>query len=103
MQRGDTARDSLLSIEEFLEMNTDELGLGSLATHLRSAFKALDLEGDRDKDEYVTGEELYAVTRDIEVNLSLECFEEIIASMDGDGDGAVSIEDFKLIVNTFLS
>ncbi|GFZ09649.1 hypothetical protein Acr_21g0002480 [Actinidia rufa] len=56
MQRGDTDRDSLLSIEEFLEMNTNELGLGSLATHLRSTVKALDLEGDSDED--VTGEEI---------------------------------------------
>lgn len=40
MQRGDTNHDGRLSIEEFLDMNTNELGLGSLGAFLGSAFEA---------------------------------------------------------------
>ncbi|XAR55603.1 hypothetical protein NMG60_11035720 [Bertholletia excelsa] len=99
MQRGDTNGDGLLSINEFLEMNTRELGLGSLAACLRSAFESLDSEGV----DVVTGELLYEVMEELGTgSLSLECCADIIASVDGDGDGAISFEDFKLILNSLL-
>ena len=68
MQRGDTNRDGLLTIVKFLEMNTDELEIGSLATHLGSTFDALDVKGDGDA--YMTREELYAIVSDMGVHLT---------------------------------
>ncbi|CAK9169627.1 unnamed protein product [Ilex paraguariensis] len=96
MQKGDTNKDGLLSISEFLDMNTKELELGSLATCLRGALETLDLEGD----EVVTGEELYQVVGTTAAQLSPEDCQAIIASMDGDGDGSISFEDFELIINS---
>lgn len=98
MQQGDTNKDGLLSMEEFLEMNTKELELGSCANSLKAAFEAFNVEGD----EAVTGEELYEVMGNIGFEISLEDCQAIVASMDGDGDGAVRFEDFKLIVNSLL-
>ncbi|KAL3504069.1 hypothetical protein ACH5RR_033910 [Cinchona calisaya] len=98
MQQGDTNKDGLLSIGEFLDMNTKDLGLGWLATSLRSVFQALDFEGE----EYVTGDELFEHVEDMGQGLSLEDCQSIIASMDSDGDGAISFEDFKLIVNALV-
>ncbi|MBL2492333.1 EF-hand domain-containing protein, partial [Klebsiella pneumoniae] len=44
MQQGDTNKDGLLSLEEFLEMNTKGMELGSLASCLQMAFQ--ELNGD---------------------------------------------------------
>ncbi|KAH7567845.1 hypothetical protein JRO89_XS07G0163900 [Xanthoceras sorbifolium] len=98
MQQGDTNKDGLLSLEEFLEMNTKDMELGGIANSLRTAFDSLNLDGD----EIVTGEELHAAMGNIGVDLSIENCQNIIASMDGDGDGAVSFEDFQIIVSSFL-
>ncbi|XP_058219179.1 probable calcium-binding protein CML29 [Rhododendron vialii] len=101
MQRGDTNRDGRLSIEEFLDMNTNELGLGSLGAFLGSAFEALTV--DFESGEAVTGEDLHGVMREIGVDqLSVEDCQAIVASMDADGDGAVSLEEFRLMLNSFL-
>lgn len=101
MQRGDTNRDGRLSIEEFLDMNTNELGLGSLGAFLGRAFEALT--ADFESGEAVTGEDLHGVIREIGVDqLSVEDCQAIVASMDADGDGAVSLEEFRLMLNSFL-
>ncbi|XWS25200.1 hypothetical protein CRYUN_Cryun27aG0049400 [Craigia yunnanensis] len=72
--------------------------LGELANFLRSTFQALDVDGD----EALTAAELYEVMGDLGIEFSLEDCQGVIASMDADGDGAVSLEDFKLIVNSVL-
>ncbi|KAH7655867.1 Calmodulin and related proteins (EF-Hand superfamily) protein [Dioscorea alata] len=98
MRRGDTDGDGLLSIEEFLDVNTRELSLGSLAGSLSAALPALSFQSG---DYEITGEELFEVLGEFG-NLSLEQCLEIAASMDDDGDGAVNLEDFRLVVNALL-
>ncbi|KAI8014271.1 putative calcium-binding protein CML29 [Camellia lanceoleosa] len=99
MQKGDKNKDGVLSIEEFLEMNTNELGLGGLQIHLTIALQALDVADDED----LTAKELHEVLGNMQGgDLSLKYCEEVIASMDRDDDGAISFEDFKLIVNALL-
>ncbi|XP_068324820.1 probable calcium-binding protein CML29 [Pyrus communis] len=95
MQQGDTNNDGFLSIEEFLEMNTKSMEFGGLKNVLKNAFEALEVDGD------VTAEELYEVMGDdLGFELTLQDCQGIIASTDIDGDGAVSYDDFKLIVNS---
>ncbi|XP_021898588.1 probable calcium-binding protein CML29 [Carica papaya] len=94
MQQGDRNRDGLVSIEEFLEMNTKEMELnGGLAESLRSAMEAFDEEGF----ESMTADDLNLI-----LELSMEECQAIIESMDADGDGAVDFDDFKLIVASLL-
>ena len=98
MQQGDKNKDGLMSIDEFLEMNTKDLQSGDLANFLSTAFESLDEEGS----DAVTGEELHNVIGNMGVQLSLQSCQDIVASLDVDGDGVVSLEDFRLIVNSLL-
>ncbi|KAF3445718.1 hypothetical protein FNV43_RR10894 [Rhamnella rubrinervis] len=98
LQQGDTNKDGLLSINEFLEMNTKNMELGGLANFLKTAFEALDVVGN----ETVTGEELHEIMGNSGFNLSEQDCNSIIGSMDADGDGTVSFADFQLILNSLL-
>lgn len=100
MQQGDKNRDGLLSIVEFLKMNTQDMDVGGLGPFLKSAFTLLEAEVE--EDNMVTGEELYGVTGDTGMELSLEDCQAIIAAMDGDRDGRVSFEDLKLIIHSLF-
>ncbi|KAL0432181.1 UNVERIFIED_CONTAM: putative calcium-binding protein CML29 [Sesamum latifolium] len=86
MLNGDANKDGLLNISEFLDMNTGNLELGGL-TALKTALDAWDLE----EHDLVTGEQLYEVVTDMGIELSLDDCQDIVASMDGDGDGAITL------------
>lgn len=98
MQQGDSNRDGLLSIEEFLEMTTDKVDLGNLPNVLITACDNLHANGDED----VTAERLHDIMVNTGIGLPMDACQDIIASMDQEGDGAVSFEDFKLIVDSLL-
>lgn len=98
MQHGDKNKDELLSIHEFLDMNTKDLEGGNLANILSTAFEALDEDGN----EILTGEELHGVMKNLGLDLSLENCQHLVTSLDADGDGAVSLDEFRLIVESLL-
>ncbi|KAE9605878.1 hypothetical protein Lal_00024630 [Lupinus albus] len=98
MQNGDKNKDGLLSISEFLEMNTKDLESGNLSNVLRTTFEALDEDGN----EILTGQELHDVMGNLGLGLSLESCQNIVTSLDMDGDGAVSLDEFRLIVDSLL-
>ncbi|KAJ4834620.1 hypothetical protein Tsubulata_014938 [Turnera subulata] len=99
MKQGDTNKDGLLSVQEFLGMNTKGMDFSGLVNCLNTAFEALEVDDD---DDIVTGEELHEAMENADIGLSLGDCQSIIAAMDGDGDGAVSFEDLKLIVNALI-
>ncbi|KAK6938467.1 EF-hand domain [Dillenia turbinata] len=66
MQQGGTNRDGLLSIEEFLEMNTKDMELGCLASSMKIAFQALDM----DENDTITGEDLHEVMANLGMEFS---------------------------------
>ncbi|KAJ7959094.1 putative Calmodulin [Quillaja saponaria] len=98
VQQGDKNKDGLLSLSEFLELNTKNLELGGVADLLKTAVEDLDADGD----EVLTGEELYEMMGNLGVEMSIGDCQNVVASLDMDGDGAVSLEDLKLILNSLL-
>ncbi|KAG5112396.1 hypothetical protein JHK82_035665 [Glycine max] len=98
IEHGDKNKDGLLSIHEFLEMNTKDLEGGNLANTLSTAFEALDEDGN----EILTGEELHEVMQNLGLDLSLENCVHLVTSLDADGDGAVSLDEFRLIVDSLI-
>ncbi|KAL8467186.1 hypothetical protein ACS0TY_036051 [Phlomoides rotata] len=97
MQRGDANKDGQLSLAEFLGMNTEDLELNGMSA-LKTAIEALDLE----EHDVLSGEEVYQVIENVGVELSLDDCHEIVACMDGDGDGAITVQEFKLLVNSLV-
>ncbi|XP_073147907.1 probable calcium-binding protein CML29 [Henckelia pumila] len=98
MQKGDTNKDGLLSISEFLDLNVQNLAFGDFAGALKSGLQELNLKGD----DLVSGEELCEVIENVGIELSLDDCEDIVASIGGDGNGTISFQDLELIVNALV-
>ncbi|MED6171617.1 hypothetical protein PIB30_042290 [Stylosanthes scabra] len=99
MQQGDKNKDGLMSMGEFLELNTKHLEMGNLSSILKAAFEELDNE---DENDVLTGEELHEVMGNLGLGLSLERCQNIVNSLDFDGDGAVTLDEFRVIVDSLL-
>ena len=91
----DADRDCVLSIEELLEvMNAGELGTGALGDLLQSALPALEAaEGA------LVGEDELARVLGVVGAASAEDCAAIVECLDGDGDGAITIEEFRLLAD----
>ncbi|KAF7103494.1 hypothetical protein CFC21_104481 [Triticum aestivum] len=97
LARADADRDGRLCVEEFLDvMNAGELGLGALGALLQAAVPAL--ESFAGPDGALGADELARVLGLMGTASAEDCAE-IIACMDGDGDGAISVEEFKLMAD----
>ncbi|XP_020589674.1 probable calcium-binding protein CML29 [Phalaenopsis equestris] len=94
MKQGDTDGDGMLSSEDFIGLMAGQMEVGELAELLKAAYPAIAGAGE----EEVRGEELYEVLSTMGSVVSMDDCMDIIASMDGDGDGAVCVDDLKLVV-----
>uniref|UniRef100_A0ACD5ZFS3 Uncharacterized protein n=1 Tax=Avena sativa TaxID=4498 RepID=A0ACD5ZFS3_AVESA len=98
LARADGDRDGLLSVEEFLEvMNAGELGLGALGALLQAAVPALESFAGG-PDGVLAADELARVLGLMGTASAEDCAE-IVACMDGDGDGTITLEEFKLMAD----
>lgn len=96
--RNEDGTGMLISIEEFLDVSTKGMEVDFLGPFRKAILDCF--AGDQVVT--VTGEDLCDVFGNVGLDLSVEECRNIIAAMDGggDGDGAISYEDFKLIVSS---
>jgi Ca2+-binding EF-hand superfamily protein len=95
LARADADRDGCLSVEELLDvMNAGELGLGALGAMLQSALPHLEAAGAA----LVGADELARLLGTLG-NASPEDCAAIVECLDGDGDGAITIEEFRLMAD----
>ncbi|TVU08633.1 hypothetical protein EJB05_42044, partial [Eragrostis curvula] len=96
LARADADRDGKLSVEELLDvMNAGELGLGALGELLQSALPTLEAAGAA----LVGADELARTLGAVGAGTSAEDCAAIVECLDGDGDGAISIEEFRLMAD----
>lgn len=95
LARADADRDGRLSVEEFLDvMNAGELGLGALGAVLQSALPTLEAAGGA-----LVGADELARALGALGSASAEDCAAIVECLDGDGDGAITIEEFRLMAD----
>lgn len=95
LARADVDRDGKLSAEEFLDaMNAGEFGLDALGELLQSALPTLEAAGAA----LVSADEL-ARTLGALGGASAEDCAAIVECLDGDGDGAINVEEFRLMAD----
>jgi calmodulin len=75
-------------------MNAGELGLGALGGLLQSALPALEAAGAA-----LVGSDQLATTLAALGAASAEDCAAIVECLDGDGDGAISVEEFRLMAD----
>ncbi|CAN6200689.1 unnamed protein product [Urochloa humidicola] len=94
--RADGDGDGRISAEEFLDvMNAGELGLGALGEMLQAALPALEAAGGA----LVGPDELAAAVAGGVGAASAEDCAAIVECLDGDGDGAITIEEFRFMAD----
>jgi Ca2+-binding EF-hand superfamily protein len=95
LARADADRDGRLSVEELLDvMNAGELGLGALGELLQSALPALEAAGGA-----LVGADELARAIGAVGGASVEDCAAIVECLDGDGDGAITIEEFRFMAD----
>lgn len=93
LARADADRDGRIRVEELLDvMNAGELGLGALGALLQSAVPALEAAGGA----LVGADDL---ARAIVGAASAEDCAAIVECLDGDGDGAITVEEIRLMAD----
>ncbi|CAN6193303.1 unnamed protein product [Urochloa humidicola] len=94
--RADGDGDGRISAEEFLDvMNAGELGLCALGEMLQAALPALEAAGGA----LVGADELAAAIGGGVGAVSAEDCAAIVECLDGDGDGAITIEEFRFMAD----
>ncbi|WVZ78805.1 hypothetical protein U9M48_026456 [Paspalum notatum var. saurae] len=95
LARADADRDGRLSVEELLDvMNAGELGLGALGALLQSALPALEAAGGA-----LVGADELARAIGAVGGASAEDCAAIVECLDGDGDGAITVEEIRLMAD----
>ncbi|XP_078176867.1 putative calcium-binding protein CML18 [Carex rostrata] len=91
MNEMDIDQDGFVDFDEFVAFHFNDHGQASAEAELREAFAMYDL----DKNGVISAKELHQVLRKLGERCSIGDCAKMIRSVDVDGDGCVSFEEFK--------
>uniref|UniRef100_A0A7N0VAJ1 EF-hand domain-containing protein n=1 Tax=Kalanchoe fedtschenkoi TaxID=63787 RepID=A0A7N0VAJ1_KALFE len=88
--------DGFIDLDEFIELNTKDVGSDEALQSLREAFSVFDIDGNGS----ITAEELHKVLRGLGEDCSVAECRKMISGVDVDGDGMISFDEFKIMMDT---
>ncbi|CAM8886131.1 unnamed protein product [Rhodiola kirilowii] len=90
--------DGFINLDEFIELNTNkDVGSEDEALEsLKEAFSLFDIDGNGS----ITAEELHKVLRGLGEECSVAECRKMISGVDVDGDGMISFDEFKIMMDT---
>lgn len=88
--------DGFINLNEFIELNTKDVGSDEALQSLKEAFSVFDMDGNGS----ITAEELHKVLRGLGEECSVAECRKMISGVDVDGDGMISFDEFKVMMDT---
>ncbi|CAA0841435.1 Probable calcium-binding protein CML25 [Striga hermonthica] len=90
----DADGDGFIDLQEFIELNTEGVGLEELLQNLKDAFQVFDI----DRNGSISAEELQKVLGSLGEECSIDDCRKMISGVDVDGNGTISFDEFKVMM-----
>ncbi|KAK4430325.1 putative calcium-binding protein CML25 [Sesamum alatum] len=94
IQGVDSDGDGFIDLNEFIELNTKDVDYDEVLQNLRDAFQVFDI----DKNGSISAEELQDVLQNLGEECTLAECRKMISGVDTDGNGAISFDEFKVMM-----
>ncbi|BAT99005.1 probable calcium-binding protein CML25 [Vigna umbellata] len=94
IQDVDCDGDGHINLQEFIELNTKGVDSDEVLENLKEAFSIFDIDGNGS----ITAEELHMVMASLGDECSIDECRRMIAGVDGDGNGMINFEEFKIMM-----
>ncbi|PIN01662.1 Calmodulin and related proteins (EF-Hand superfamily) [Handroanthus impetiginosus] len=94
IQEVDSDGDGFIDLQEFIELNTNNIGHDEVLENLRDAFEVFDI----DKNGTISAEELQNVMKSLGEECTLAECKKMISGVDSDGSGTISFDEFKVMM-----
>ncbi|KAK6122275.1 hypothetical protein DH2020_043989 [Rehmannia glutinosa] len=94
IQEVDSDGDGFIDLQEFIELNTTDVGHDEVLENLKDAFQVFDI----DKNGSISAEELQDVLKSLGEECTLAECRKMISGVDADGNGTISFDEFKVMM-----
>ncbi|KAL3644726.1 putative calcium-binding protein cml25 [Castilleja foliolosa] len=90
----DSDGDGFIDLQEFIELNTNDVGFEEVLQNLKDAFQVFDI----DNNGAISAEELQNVLRSLGEECTMAECKKMISGVDTDGNGTINFDEFKVMM-----